>query len=337
MSWLQVNRTRHLILVLECSTSTLHQDIRWAQMSLESTILRASADIYRLDGVAGQILFYDSFVNDRLINFGLYGPGGSQVSLVTVADDHVIVLPETGNYTAVLDSASFATSSYGFRLIDLQSQPTLPVSTPTNVHLTGGRLVGFQFAGTAANNLTLDLQSVSLPGRTLYTLLDPAGKEVAFSVGGNSLTARLLTTGQYSLIFRTVSNNEVGDVTFSASITPDLIVAKNGFNSVQTLTIAAGGSATYQFTAPAGTRALVDGLDNLGENLYVELNAPDGTRLYTGFGFAGELQDIPRFDPAFLPQSGTYTLTLRGNTASDAGSYQFRRSRPGYFCLAAVA
>ncbi len=282
------------------------------------------ADVYRLDGVAGQILQYDSFVNNRLVNFGLYGPGGSPVALVTVADDNVIVLPETGTYYVFLDSASFATSAYGFRLIDLQSQPTLPLSTPTNVHLAEGRLVGFQFSGSAANTLTLNLQSVSLPGRTGYTLLDPAGNETAFTISGNSLSAKLLSTGEYSLLFRTVSNNEVSDVTFSATITPDPSVAKSGFNSTQTLTIVAGGSAAYQFSAPAGTRIVVDGLDNVNENLYVELNAPDGTRLYTGFGFASELQDIPRFDPAFLPQSGTYTITLRGGTATDAGSYSFR-------------
>ncbi len=57
----------------------------------------------------------------------------------------------------------------------------------------------------------------------------------------------------------------------------------------------------------------------------MSLQAPDGTRLFTGFvGFANDQQDIPRFGPAFLPQSGTYTLTVRGNTPTDAGSYLFR-------------
>jgi large repetitive protein len=282
------------------------------------------ADIYRLDGVAGQILQYDSFINNRHVNFGLYGPGGSQVSLGAVADDHVIVLPETGTYTVYLDSSAFANSAYGFRLIDLQSLSTLPQSTPTTVHLTEGRLVGYQFSGTAADNLTLELQSVSLPGRTSYTLLDRAGNETTFSVSGNRLSAKLLTTGLYSLLLRTVGNEDVSDVTFSASITSGPSIVKSGFNLAQTLTISAGGSASFQFSAPAGTRIVVDGLDNVNENLYVELNAPDGARLYTGFGFAGELQDVPRYGPAFLPQSGTYTITLRGSTATDAGSYRFR-------------
>ena len=282
------------------------------------------ADVFRVEGVAGQVLAYDAFIGDRGVNFYLYGPGGQQVSLVTASDDHVVVLPETGTYFVILDSVSHVASSYGFRLLDLKSLPTLSLSNSTSLSFAGGRSQAFRFSGSAADTLNLEIQSASNPFRTIYTLLDPAGNEVALSTSGNTHSAKLLTAGEYYLLTRGVSVGDMGDVTFTPTLVADPVVAKSGFNTNQTLTIAAGGSATYQFTAPAGTRALVDSLDTVSENLYVELNAPDGSRLFTGFGFAGELQDIPRFDPAFLPQSGTYTITLRGNTATDAGSYRFR-------------
>ncbi len=282
------------------------------------------ADVYRLDGVAGQVLRFDAFNDNRGVLFYLLGKGGQQVSVVTASDDHVIVLPETGTYVVILDSVSFVPSSYGFRLLDLKVSPVLPLATSTSTSFAGGRTQVFRFSGTAADTFSFNIQNSTNPGRTQYFLLDPAGNSVAFSSIGTIGSAKLLTTGEYYFQVRGVGTSDVGDVTFAPMLIADAVVAKTGFNTNQTLTIAAGATATYSFTAQAGTRALVDSLDTSSENLYVEFKAPDGTRLFTGFGVASELQDIPRFDAAFLPQSGTYTITLRGNTATDAGSYNFR-------------
>ncbi len=279
------------------------------------------AEVYRLDGQAGQVLYYDGLNQDRNVRFNVYGPGGQQVFTNTASDDLVFTLPETSTYFVVLDSASFTTSSSKFQLIDLKSAPTFPLATSTTVNFSEGRTMAYRFTGSAAQTFNLDTQSTSNPFRTLYSLRDAAGNEVVAIPGYvNTYSVKLLTTGEYYLFVGGVSVGDVGAVTLTASVVADPVVAKSGFNTLQTLSIAPGGSASYQFSAPAGTRFLVDGHDLVSENLDIGINAPDGKRLYT----IGELIDITRFGEAFLPQSGTYNLTLRGNTATDAGSYTFR-------------
>ncbi len=282
------------------------------------------ASVYSVAGVAGQVLRYDALNDGRSVTFYLIGNGGQLVSQFSASDDSGIVFPETGTYVVVLDSPPFITASHGFRLLDVKAASILPLAVSTSISYGDGRTEAFRFSGSAAQTFYLNVQSVTNPFRPQYSVLDPAGNEVVLGRVGNTFSARLLTTGEYYLLVRSVNSGEVGDVTITPTLVSDPLVSKSGFNSNQTLTIAAGGSATYSFTAPAGTRALVDSLDAVNENLFVELNAPDGTRLFTGFGVASELQDIPRFDAAFLPQSGTYTITLRGNTVTDAGSYNFR-------------
>lgn len=282
------------------------------------------AEIYRLDGNAGQVLYYDALNQDRGVGFIIYGPGGQQVFNATASDDGVFVLPETGNYFIFLDSVSFVSTSFGFRLLDLQTAPILTLASPTTTNVSTGHQTSYRFSGEAAQTFSFDIQSVTPFFRVTYQLFDPAGNAVTLAQSGNKLAARLMTSGTYSLLIGALTVQEGGSVTILPSLVSDPVVAKTGFNTNQTLSITAGGSATYSFTAPAGTRCVIDGLDNVDENLYLEFNAPDGSRLFGGFDFFRELQDIPRYDPAFLPQSGTYTLTLRGITASDAGSYSFR-------------
>ncbi len=282
------------------------------------------AEIYRVDGIAGQSVFFDALTQDRNVGFTVLGPGGQQVFNTTASDDRAFVWPETGTYMVVLDSASFRTSEFGFRLLDLTSAPALPLGTDTTLNIASGQQSTFNFTGAAAQTFQLDVASVTPFFRATYQLLDSSGNIVPLNRTGNRLTAKLMFGGTYSLLIGALTVQEGGSITLTPSLITDPLVTKSGMNSVQTVTITAGGNGTYTFNAPAGTRVLVDGLNLSTSNLYVELQAPDGTRLFTGFGFANDQQDIPRIGPAFLPQSGTYTLTVRGNNPTDAGSYLFR-------------
>ncbi len=65
------------------------------------------AKIYRVDGIAGQSVFFDALTQDRNVGFTVFGPGGQQVFSTTASDDRAFVWPETSTYMLVLDSQSF--------------------------------------------------------------------------------------------------------------------------------------------------------------------------------------------------------------------------------------
>ncbi len=282
------------------------------------------AEIYRLDGNAGQVLCFDAFNPDRNVGFTVYGPGGQQVIVNTASDDRVFVLPETSTYYILLDSASFVPSSFGFRLLDLQSAPALPFGSPLPISVADGHLNGYRFSALAAQTFSFDIQSIAPFFRATVYLIDPTGNVVNVIENGNQRSVKLMTSGSYTLLIGALTVQEGGTITILPSLVNDPLVTKSGFNTNQTMTISAGGSAKYSFNAPAGTRVLLDGLNVVTADLNLEFNAPDGTRLFTGFGLANDTQDVPRFGPTFLPQSGTYTLTVRGNSPSASGSYDFR-------------
>jgi RHS repeat-associated protein len=282
------------------------------------------AEVFRFDASAGQVFFYDAMNADRNVGFTVYGPGGQSLFSATASDDSFFVVPETSTYSVVVDTSAFRISSYAFRLLDLNTAAAIPLDTPTTTNISGGKQSAFRLDGIAAQTFHLDVQSLTPFFRATYRMLDPAGKDVPLTQVGNRLSGKMLVDGSYTLLMGALTVPEGGDLRFVASLVADPVITKSGFNTIQTLSIAPGNTATYQFTAPAGTRILVDSLDSTNENLYVILNAPNGDRLFTGFGSANEQQDIPRFGPGVLTESGTYTLTLGGNTATAAGSYSFR-------------
>ncbi|MFO0011239.1 MAG: putative Ig domain-containing protein [Planctomycetota bacterium] len=282
------------------------------------------AEVYRFSAIAGQVIYYDALSQDRNVLCTVYGPGGQQILVTSAPDEQIFVAPETGTYYVVLDGSVFRPSSFEFRMLDLRSSPSLAFGVSTEINVASGRQTAVRFNGSAAQTFEMEIQNISPPFRTTYQVVDSAGRAVPLEQMGNRFSGRLLFDGEYFLLVGALTTAEGGDVTIAPRLVSDPSVTKSGMNAEQTLTISAGGEATYTFDAPAGTRILVDALNTQSSNLNVELKGPDGTRLFTGFGFANDTQDIPRLGPAFLPQSGTYRLTVRGNASTDSGSYRFR-------------
>ena len=279
---------------------------------------------FRIQGQVGQQVLLNSLSGDRGGNLSIYGPGGQALLYNLIPDaDVLFTFPQTGTYYAWFTQlTTLAPYAYDVELIDPGSLPGWPAGT-TTVDFSAGNLQAYEFDGLAGQTLTINIQSAQ--GRNEFRVYDPAGNRLTLGGGSGSVrTARLLTAGKYHLTVGGAFFVDSGQVTFELGIVDDAPATKSGLNSQQTLSIAAGETASYQFSAPAGTPILIDALDTASENLKIDLLAPDGTRLYTGIFSADELQDIPRAGPAFLPQSGTYTVTLSGNSATDAGSYTFR-------------
>ncbi|MCC6507675.1 MAG: putative Ig domain-containing protein, partial [Pirellulaceae bacterium] len=216
-------------------------------------------------------------------------------------------------------SNSFGQPSYAFRLLELSTAPSLSFAAPTSVDVVDGQATAFRFTGVAAQRFGLTIQN-NPTFRVTWQLLNAAGNVLPLSQTGNTLSALLLADGVYTLLVGALTVGETGNVTILPTLVDSPVVTKSGFNTIQSMSILPGGNATYQFTAPAGTRYIIDGLDTASQNLVIDFRAPDGTRIDA----FDEVRDMPRFHPLFLPQSGTYTLTLFGNTPADSGSYNFR-------------
>ncbi len=277
------------------------------------------AVIYRFDAAAGQTVFFDALDDNRLTNVTIYGPGGQFIDTFTQSDQRPLNFAETGTYFFAFSSASFGQPSYAFRLLNLNTVPSLSFATPTSIDVVDGQTTALRFTGVAAQTFRLTIQNTP-PFRVTYQLLNAAGNNVPLTQVGNQLSATLLSGGPYTLLIGALTVAEFGNVTVLPTLIDNPVVIKSGFNSIQTLSIAPGGSATYEFSAPAGTRYIIDGLDTASQNLFIDFRAPDGSRIDA----FDEVRDMPRFHPGLLPQSGTYSLTLRGTTSTDSGSYNFR-------------
>ncbi|MCA9127050.1 MAG: putative Ig domain-containing protein [Planctomycetales bacterium] len=279
---------------------------------------------YRIEGEVGKQVLLNSLTGNRGGNLSIYGPGGTALLSNHIPDSDVLfTFPQTATYYAWFTQlTTLGPYSYDVELSDVSSFAELPTN-PTTVAFSGGDHAAYQFDGVAGQTLVINIQSGQ--GRNDFRVYDPAGNRMTLGGGsGNVRTARLLVDGSYRVTVGGLVFADAGQVTFDMDITDDAPVSKSGLNTEQTLTIAAGQTASYQFSAPAGTPLLIDALDTASENLSIDFTAPDGSRLFTGVFGAGELQDIPQIGPDFLPQSGTYTITLRGNTSGAAGSYRFR-------------
>lgn len=285
---------------------------------------RGQAALYQFDGQVGQQLYFDSQNANNAVNMRIYGPGGEIILSTQTTADAAFRLPATARYYIFLDSNSAFDAAADFRFVDLGSLPLLAQHASTSTSFSGGSSQLFRFQGQVGQKFALNIESATNAFRTQYELYDPAGNRVPLTSGAGMVSGSLLLGGDYILNIRGVAVGDSGDVTFNYSLTDAPSVVPSGFNSLETLTIAAGQQATFELTGAAGTPFLIDGLDTTDEDLSIDFRGPDGTRLFTGIFPASEQQDIPRAGPALLPESGTYTITLSGSTPTAAGSYTFR-------------
>jgi large repetitive protein len=277
--------------------------------------------LYQFNGQAGQQWYYDAQESHRSIALNLYGPGGNRLVAASSADDQFLTLPVDGTYY-VLQLGSVFDRPNRFRIDDLSTRPLLSNQQSFTSTFEESRATTYRFQAQAGDTLQLD--AIRIEGRTAVEVYDPAGNRVTLSGSlifpPRALTGNLSMTGTYTLVVLGNGYQDVGEAELRLSLTPATSVTPGGFNTIQTLFVPAAGSESYSFTGQAGTAVIIDSLDSNPENLFAELYAPDGTRLAA----AQEGQDFLFGAPFFLPYSGTYTVTARGNNATAAGTYSFR-------------
>ncbi len=277
---------------------------------------------YTFSGTAGQRLYYDARqTNSASIYVTLLSPAGATVFYGNSQSDvGPFTLTQSGTYTLVFDGVADNLGDISFQLLDLSAATSYSLGTSINDSLadqTQARL--YKFSGTIGQRLNLQSASASSPV-TVWGLYGPAdqliGNQQGISVNIGIVT--LPATGTYTLAiigYGTVP----APVPFQVSVTDvsDGPVASTGFGVVNSGNIAAGQTNSYTYTASAGTPVYFDSQDASGQNLVVDLMAPDGSAVFFG---NNETVD---YGPYVLPRSGTYTLNVRGS-GSASGNYSFR-------------
>jgi large repetitive protein len=277
---------------------------------------------YTFSGSAGQRLYFDSrSTNYTGINVTIVSPAGATIMNANkYSDVGPFTLTQSGTYTMIFDGSGDVTDVLSFELLDLSSATPIAVGTPISDSLadqTQTKL--YKFAGTKGQRL--NLQSLSASGNgALWTLIGPSDQAIGTQpfVSANIGIVTLPVSGTYTL--EVIGYGVVlAAVPYQLGITDvsDQPVAATGFGVVNSGNLSANQTNSYTYTGSAGTPVYFDSQDTSGQNLFIELIAPDGTTVFT----VGETSDSS--GPYTLPRSGTYTLNVRGYSGA-SGNYSFR-------------
>jgi hypothetical protein len=294
-----------------------------------------AVDVYTFSATAGQSAIFDVLAGSAsLFRRRLEAPDGT-VLMDGLYFDGQVSLALTGPYTlTVSGSNATSTGTYSFRLLE--------VPAPQQFAIAFGDTVSDGVPTPGAGNL-------EAPGAVdIYTFDAVTGQEAIFDIlsGSNvQIGWRLLTpnnqilfdtiigdrqlilnqTGTYTLTVRGNGPDRFGLYSFrllEAPAAPQQFVI--GFGDTVSDGMPAPGAGNleapgavdlYTFDAVAGQEAIFDWLSGSNTLIGWRLEAPDSAVL-----FDSVLQDWQ----LVLPQTGTYTLTVRGNAPDRFGLYSFR-------------
>lgn len=286
------------------------------------TLATGNEDVtFQFHGTAGQRLIYNAVDTvGGAGNVAIYGPG-QKTALYNngSSNSRLFTLGEDGTYTLVLFGSGTAGATYKFRLIDTASAPALDLNGSTPGTLNPATSLGvYRLSATGAQSVALSLSSLSDPNAGSWGLYGPDNGYLTSGSLQQTLNAKLAQAGTYVLLLDGSNSTKPSvSYTVAATTTADPAVAPSGFGVQKTLTIAAGATATYQFSAPAGRVVLLDSLNASSSNLHIVVTDPSGKSVI-------DTNDTTDSDPLVLRASGTYTLTVSGNSPQAAGSYSFR-------------
>ena len=274
-------------------------------------------DEYTFAATPGQRIYFDALGFDSDIDAQLLSPSGVSIFNIFSDDDRgPLTLTEAGTYRLVVDSGFGDTGNYSFRLLDVATASTLTVGSTITGSLDPGIETDiYQFEGTAGQRL--NFEQLLNPSEASWYLYGPGNESIVSRNINSDFDNTLLRDGTYLLVLE--GNASSGTINYSFQVTDisDATVEVTGLGTLLSGEIAAGEEDTFTFTAPAGLPIYFDSQDGDNDPISLEIVDPDGTRVFS--------RDAS-FDrgPVILTRSGTYTVTVKGDSASATGDYNFR-------------
>jgi len=275
------------------------------------------------NAVAGQRLYFDALDSQaNNVLYALISPDGRYRiwNAWNNCDFGIFTIPVSGTYTLRFHNSSSGSASYRFRILNLATQPVLPLGTTQSGQLnpvTQTHIYRLQaVAGQKIHFSSLYASS----GDATWSVQDPCNNQlVSGNIQDDLGTVFFPASGTYALI---ISGWGPGSGTLDYQIlatdVTDAPMAPAGFGTCSGF-VNAGQTNYVYFNAAAGTPIYIDSLTN---NWSVTLRVRDTNGVVVletapGYGSAGGP------DPGFciLPSSGTYTVEIEGYYGGD---YAFR-------------
>ena len=285
-------------------------------------------DRYTFTGTVGQQLLFNGLSLDlSKFDVRLQKPNGAVTSLLqgTTFNSSPIILDESGPYAVIVSGKPDVsntvpqTGNYEFRMLNLASvSPLMLGATKAGQLNPGSEMELFSFTGSTGQRVELQGLSASSPNAA-WRLLGTRGQTLAQGPIGTNLGAVTLpTSGRYAVVVEgTVPGGAPVDYAIKVQDVSDVPVATSGLGIERSGNLAAGQVDTYTFTSSAGRVVFLDRLENQPTPIVIELKNPANQLLATVAAGADG-------GPFILDRSGTYTLTVRGDSPSSAGNYRFQ-------------
>ena len=287
-----------------------------------------TTDLYQFSGSAGERLYFESLGDtpSYAAEVELYNPANGNSLSSYVDYDSTVTLPDTGTYLLAVPgvSASNTSVTYSFEIFDnvdpIVTGTTLPVAGSGTIANPGDEAT-YTFTGSAGQRIYYNGLAKSISNLDA-TLTDPYGNTI-FS--GNAATDEgpftLTVPGTYTLtVYSSGTSRATGSYSFlvedAATATPITLTAGSG--TPVNATLMTGLTANlYEFSGTANERVYFEGLsDSPSDAVYVTLYNPANA---SSLGTYAESDSS-----ATLPYSGTYLLSVAGQSASNnSPSYDF--------------
>jgi hypothetical protein len=290
-------------------------------------------DAYEFEGSTGDDVILDSLVGGSGQFRWLLEAPDSTVLFDSFNVDRQLTLPQTGTYTlGVRGNSASTTGLYSFSLLLVPPAQEFAISIGDTVSdgvpaagagllETPGATDVYRFAAQAGDDLIFDWllgSNVQIGWR-----LEAPDMTVLFDTFIQDRQELLPQTGTYTLTVHGNGVDDTGAYSFQLLLPPapqEFAIAlgdtvSDGVPGAGAGNIESPGSEDiYTFDAVAGQGVIFDWLS--GSNVLIgwRLQAPDGAVLFDTF-----LQDRQEV----LPQTGTYALTVHGNSPDDFGVYSF--------------
>ncbi|MBW4532174.1 MAG: VCBS repeat-containing protein [Aphanothece saxicola GSE-SYN-MK-01-06B] len=280
----------------------------------------AASDFYRFTAAAGQRLVFDAITGSGA-NFRVFDLGNTQIFGTNIGFDSEFTVPEAGTYLLQIEGNANAVTpvNYSFQLVSPSTTVTaLTLTSPVAGTISElGEQDIYTFAGTAGQRLIYDT-TVNNGNNLLVSLVSPSGV-VGVSNHDTDFDDGLITlteTGTYQLIVRgnVGSANSTGNYNFKlidASAAPLITL-----NSAITGTLTPGAESDFfRLSGTAGQRLNFDSLAAATGASWLLYDPSNSFVSGSGVGVGTDFV-------AFLEETGTYLLEIRGSSATNV-NYNF--------------